>query len=577
MSSAAGTTTIPSALDSTDMSSLAAPPPPPLPPQRRTISRHSSAAGSNGTNSRRGSDVPMTLDYLWPYAKEQNERLYAVVERLSKQRKLLEDCVDFFKVIETIEATAARDYRKALKIFGVVDPPKGPTFDPNVVGQGVGDLFVGVTVISDQHLSIAKAVRDTIIKHLDTIASTSNRSFKELRSEIEKECQNVQKSRNETLSAIATHLKAYQLVNVRHGSSGDLVDPWLTEKALHIQLQEMVAKENRFQDRILILVEQGRQAEQQCLGSLKAVLNEFLELKRDATSQLRDQVIRLQQLVVAYDQSEPFTIFARDVAQVPSPLWTTTHAASEFGERINVPHVTGVVRQGVLHRLGTIRKSTWKPSWFVLTEAGFLHCFEDKSVPFDPCLDADVAKGGRPTSAAAAVRASKVLFSVCLRQARTSVQYLADRAFEYCFEITVQPPRETGLFAFGKNKETKYLIKASTEEDMVDWLCAIKKQIELYTPKSPPEPLFPAPTAVQDRVDDHVAATAAAVAAGASGADAEPGASPAAPTKAEDGMGTKSLPRAASGRGSKDALDHPLPPLPASPEEPELAPTGAGV
>lgn len=103
--------------------------------------------------------------------------------------------------------------------------------------------------------------------------------------------------------------------------------------------------------------------------------------------------------------------------------------------------------QGSLSRQGKYIKSSWKASHVVLSRSGFFHQFESKN-------------------------AVQPEISVCLRDCHVS---LAPKQDPCAFEI-VEPGR--GLFSV--MGPTRHIYKADTEEQLVDWMIAIKK----YTAES---------------------------------------------------------------------------------------------
>lgn len=97
----------------------------------------------------------------------------------------------------------------------------------------------------------------------------------------------VTKERQETMEAIQEHRKAHEMVNVRRGTSGDLTDPWLTEKALQMQLERMVQQENYYQMRMLAIQNDIKECEKVLVVTLKAIADDFVFGKETSFTHLR--------------------------------------------------------------------------------------------------------------------------------------------------------------------------------------------------------------------------------------------------------------------------------------------------
>ncbi|KAI9222706.1 hypothetical protein BC828DRAFT_403802 [Blastocladiella britannica] len=543
-----------------------------------------------------GSPMALTIDNMYPQAREQSMRLYAVVDRLKVVRDLVDQFIAFFKSIEASESRSSSEYNKALRHFTLLGMDKDALGNEGVIdeaatGPGIAGAIASVHAIGDHHAAIAKHIRDETLKSLDSILTIQNRRYKDMRGNIEKEAAGITKSRSDTLAAIATHVKAHHLVSVRRGSSSDLMDPWLTEMALHVQLLDMVDRENSYQIAMLAIIAAARDAEHHTLSQLKLVCAEYLSAHGAAALATRDTVGALQATVSRFDASWPFAAYAHQTGATSATVWHTPRSLSVFPYRVDLSAPDAVLRQGVLHRQGTIRTSKWKPSWFVLTELGFLHCFEEKEPPMAHpssvvgSLPRTTTTGGASSESVGPdgkkVKLPKILFSVCLRQARTLVTYVPEKPYDHCFEVSVRQPRDTGLFSL-KKKEVRYLIKAEDEETMVDWVCTIKRLIDAYAPPMP-SPLYSQPDRLQDRI---------AAGGGGGGGDTHPPLSPvsilSSDPESDDprdhdvtlpSRSPPSLPRSRSTPTSTAAP--PLPPLPHNPSSsssssrPEIPPSPA--
>ena len=75
---------------------------------------------------------------------------------------------------------------------------------------------------------------------------------------------------------------------------------------------------------------------------------------------------------------------------------------------------------------------------------------------------------------------------------------------EHALKITISPvPRKGKSFwsSFAKESVQRWTIKAKDEEDLVDWIVAIKAKIESYIPENPPAPLYQSSASLESKVN----------------------------------------------------------------------------
>jgi hypothetical protein len=63
-----------------------------------------------------------------------------------------------------------------------------------------------------------------------------------------------------------------------------------------------------------------------------------------------------------------------------------------------------------------------------------------------------------------------------LRYPKIGIDFVYDKAPLHVFQITLQK-KGGGFFKFGDSSD-KFLIKASTEPEMIDWVACLKQKIE---------------------------------------------------------------------------------------------------
>lgn len=208
----------------------------------------------------------------------------------------------------------------------------------------------------------------------------------------------------------------------------------------------------------------------------------------------------------AVDPSAPFSTFCAAESLLQPELWRTERTISSFPYEI--PDIS-IIKKGYLYRPGTLTK--WKTSYFVLSSTGFLHCF-DGAFPkngtklptasanqlnglgeSDTTLTEDAQNGLNASECKTSLK-----YSIPLNQPRVQVQMLSgtksNSPHAHSFEICVLPiPRSKDGFWSKLTREPvthRWVIRAESEEDMVDWIVEIKKKIDSYVPERPPSPLF---------------------------------------------------------------------------------------
>ncbi|KAJ3288411.1 hypothetical protein HK104_008193, partial [Borealophlyctis nickersoniae] len=84
--------------------------------------------------------------------------------------------------------------------------------------------------------------------------------------------------------------------------------------------------------------------------------------------------------------------------------------------------------------------------------------------------------------------------SICLSQPRVTVEVDAERRYQHVFHIVIGHSRRKhqlvpGLFK-GTNDTVRFDLRASSEDEMIEWMAALKRKIESYIPDGPPAPIF---------------------------------------------------------------------------------------
>ncbi|KAI8995887.1 hypothetical protein BC832DRAFT_595819 [Gaertneriomyces semiglobifer] len=334
--------------------------------------------------ARQAGKVPPDHLELWPYAAEQFERIPIVLERIKAWGVTLTDLIHFFSGIVELEAAYKRHFEK---LTNVVMQEKGPQL------QGIFMFSSGLVKPFAQtierfgmdHASTERFIREHTISRLQKLKKDLKTKRTALSREIDGLMYNIIKSRNETITALRRYEKVAR--QVTPASSQMLYeeeaagrqplatdDPWLASRSLHAQLRRMIDAENVFQRRVFEVNKQAEQFDAQLVDALRDVVVGYLRISgRMHSAMPADQDIRA--LLSELDPYGPFHRFAVTFQIFTSPALTKPRQLHHFPFPLEPMRVE---KQGILYRCGTVRHSKWKPTVVVLTETGWLHCFDAK-------------------------------------------------------------------------------------------------------------------------------------------------------------------------------------------------------
>ena len=194
------------------------------------------------------------------------------------------------------------------------------------------------------------------------------------------------------------------------------------------------------------------------------------------------------------DSCESCHSFSSTCNLFDSNLWTKERSLDEFPFKI--PD-TKVLKCGNMYRPGTFLK--WKPCHFVLTETGYLHCFDGSihsNLNNSKNLNNNLSRTNSESSTLSTDSNQNQMhlesiekdpkhglhYSIPLNQPKLQVVICTDYPNQHVFEIhsNVMSPSSIGKKSLFWSKDTlqKWIIKADSEEEMVDWIVEIKNQIE---------------------------------------------------------------------------------------------------
>ncbi|TPX31205.1 hypothetical protein SmJEL517_g05428 [Synchytrium microbalum] len=342
-----------------------------------------------------------------------------------------------------------------------------------------------------------------------------------------------------------------------------LIDPYLTERALRVQLAAMEVSEREFQDSATKLWKEAVDTEKSIILELVAIMYQYESISTSSNAAIQEVMKNALMPWASLDPTKEIRDFGISMEiDTPNGIWNTPRTLQDFPYS---PISTEVIKSGMLFRQGTIRKHIWKPVWVVLTQSGWLHCFEMKRpasnmFPFaltqsrpgstitsprsstlqsplwSPSSDAGSTPHTRtnsitPSSTNSSFRISnqaddaasllsaedgvttsltKTIFSVSLRRPRVSAELERGSGHPFVFKVSIAANPNTSSQNTWSNwvsgSEPKYALKASSETDMIEWIAAIRRSIESHIPSRPPEPLFSPVEFIETRIDEIAAA-----------------------------------------------------------------------
>ncbi|KAJ3130283.1 hypothetical protein HK098_004330 [Nowakowskiella sp. JEL0407] len=438
------------------------------------------------------------IDQYWPYNEQQSQSIGALILRMKNWQKITEKIIGFFIGMKGIEINSAKEYNQLESFLGEFE------FEINIQST-FQQIKQNLSGLQSEHSILVSHINETILKKLNSLLTSLSKKSKELKSELEKQRSQILQCRKDTLGYINTHEKTYKtslpqtdqipmdiLEMDKPSVANDDIDPWLTERVLNVKLKYMIQQENEFRSKVAAVIETIKETERNAINEVQVVLADYIGLKKSHAI----ENAKLQTILSILNAIDPASLFRSQDAIFD---FKSELKLSDFPYSISEIQI---LKEGVLQRRGKFKKGTWKPIWIILTDSGFLHCFEygkngiGKSKKNVKNSDAgDLKYDGIKTNLA--------LFSVCLKQPIVKVEFISDPVFLNVFEIVVHHRVKTP-FQIGdpKIRTLKYKLRAASEEEMIDWVAEIHKKIASYIPDGPPEPPFKSPNELLETLDE---------------------------------------------------------------------------
>ena len=408
--------------------------PPPKPPVHQLVL------------NRRKSAVDVEAD-LFPQLKETQEKSQLIVNRLKIWKPFLADLHAFlmcYKDAHThIQKEAHRFIGRSLR--GNVENPLGTEEVLKNFSAAIGQL-------GKNHSDFAAAFDKNIIRLFDDLNSEYQRKSRDFSSRLERQFATLKTGRSSFAKAYETHLNSIDRRKGREPS--DSLDPWLSEKAVNEQIVTVLSIESESNESIQKVHQEVQDFEKYIIVTLQKLIPALSTVNSHYAAAVQVSLKNMSTLCNRIDAGAAFKLYVDkhelgkhhqvSTAKQPADIqWKT--------EESNDADV--IVKQGILGRPGTYRKSVFKPAYYVLTKHGFLHCFnmDNQKQPPEVILE----------------KASHYLrYSINIRLPKLTIEKSATIA--NCIELGIPVHH----MLFGTSVQIVQ-IKSFTEEDMESWLDAL--------------------------------------------------------------------------------------------------------
>eukprot|EP00743_Colponemidia_sp_Colp-15_P002891 GILK01003130.1.p1 GENE.GILK01003130.1~~GILK01003130.1.p1 ORF type:complete len:551 (+),score=105.36 GILK01003130.1:45-1655(+) len=239
-------------------------------------------------------------------------------------------------------------------------------------------------------------------------------------------------------------------------------DLWLSERKFVKSAVEVVRQHKVYSDHMLNLLAELRRLEEWRITNVQTIMSRFLErsealYQHMSGTHLPEAVRGLTKINAAVEAkllSDPDNLLRKPSTpnQPPAPAPSAMLQTVVNAVIAAAPSSRLVTREGELERqTGKVLKS-WKTSSFVLTKDRYLHCFK-------------AASDAEPTWS--------VNLSDCTFQFEPLVGETA---------ISIVEEKKGGPFNMF-NKKRRFILRAPTQEQMVDWLVYLKSPVATESPR----------------------------------------------------------------------------------------------
>jgi IS5 family transposase len=366
----------------------------------------------------------------WPYSREQYSHSKIIFERFKSWKYRLGEVEEFFNENEKIERQLAKQYKKIAEAFQPSEDEYGGT------SVYLTPIYNTAITLSKEHEDFAKVMSEKINKKIAEIKREHDTKYRYLKTRVEEAQKETDGIRTLTINSINNHEKAISSnINAK-----EQMDPWLTERVVVNVLEKMINHENSFQNKMSKMFNDIATFDEQTVQKLQTIFTDFSNFKISQYQTLNNHYNSLLPFVNNIQSAGPFRDFDRRYQITSNEIWTKKRTLEDFSYKIN-PHT--IVREGPLYRTAEIRSSHWKPVWAILTDTGYLHCFNmdmDKKVIRDYTIKrqgtgSNVIEEGQ--KAYSDLKKPETYFSLKIGNNIKCVESTKKKAPKYTFDLVV--------------------------------------------------------------------------------------------------------------------------------------------
>ncbi|KAI9006425.1 hypothetical protein DFJ74DRAFT_690757 [Hyaloraphidium curvatum] len=422
-------------------------------------------------NVEKKSLIPPALLRFYPYAEDQAIRIVAMKGRLRAWNVCVTEVAKAFEQLAMLEKEIGMVYTN---LATVLVPDEKEIAGSSALARARDAASRIATEYGEFQSAIANSarqlasLRDAQISMSKSWASTCDRAFLA-----------VEKSRIATANAVFVFERAKDRLPTG-------MDQWLVDQVLRNAITKGVAAENQYQGEMAELGQRMVDTEAKLVGDLQKVFNEHHAWMKTHSSNVLLHYGTLGSFLGTLTPLAAFEVFNKRHDVANSPAWNTARTIPDFP--FTIP-TSKVIKEGFVGRPGGF----WgkgKDSWAVISDKGFFHVFDHAR----PNL-VTRAIGWAETKKFETMDKPDAVISIKLRRPKVDIgipmpaellaasgnataaldKQLKQQGEDHAFEITVRGGSDSEE---ATGPETKYTFKAETEEQMVDWMVAIKKVLD---------------------------------------------------------------------------------------------------
>ena len=365
--------------------------------------------------------------------------------------------------------------------------------DADVVTGGLQELADPIAdyvhQLSGEHKLFVDFLDASVLKRLDTLKGEIKAKNKLYLTSVKDSYKDVVTQRTRTVETISLH-KSASVKNSKHTTT----DPWMLERVLDNQLREMIQEENSFEKRLSHVIDDMIVFDRMICTSIQKVWEDYIsERAKSYQNRMTIDATALAPLF-AFSASDAFAGY------LAKHQIETAPAVRDLSDFPYLPSEQGVLKEGIVYRQGTVRKTSFKDCVLVLTNTGYLHLFDaEHNLVKKSAKAAAEGNAMKLSSVYDGLQKPKARWSIPLRNPRVKIVLASAPGsdFKNCLEIAVHGPTSAkhGMFKNGKDqtfKVTTFLLKVSDEEDLLSWFTSITEKLAESVPEAAPEPLFSA-------------------------------------------------------------------------------------